>query len=99
MIRPKPDFETTVARAGFSLRSLAIEAGVSYSTVLGTLRLNQPQRRGGMLARNAWKLARTVAAKTNETEEQAFARLFVEEEYVSPVDGRRIEQTPDLAAA
>lgn len=93
MIKVAPDFEHTIARAGFSKMSLAEAAGVGTATIYGIVDpAQQPKRRGGVRATTAWKIARAFAEATGITEEEAFQRLFIEEEYVSPVDGRRIEQ-------
>lgn len=95
MIKVAPEFEHTIARAGFSKMSLAEAAGVGTATVYGIADpAQQPKRRGGVRATTAWKIARAFAMATGVDEEEAFKRLFVEEEYVSPVDGRRIELTP-----
>lgn len=93
MIKPRPTFRTTVAQADMSVRGLALAADVSYSTITGALTLNQPQRKGGVSERTAWKLARALAEKTGEDETAAFERLFERIEHIGS-DGRRIKASP-----
>lgn len=95
MIKPQPDFERKIAQAGISKAELARGSGVGQSTIYGMMRPQQQRGRvGGVYAQNAWKIANYVAEKTSQDAEQVFNRLFVEEEYISPVDGRRITPTP-----
>ena len=93
MIKPRPDFERTIARAGIKKSELARGSGVGQSTIYGALRQQQKTRAGGMYEANAWKIANFVASVTKEDADKMFDKLFERVEYISPVDGRRITQT------
>lgn len=97
MIRPAPDFERQIAKAGFSKPELAATAGVSLSGLYAIVDpAQQPKRKGGVRAKTAWAIARAVASKTGKTEDEEYDRLFQEVEAVA-VDGRRINETPTQA--
>lgn len=72
-------FPDLIARAGYSQRAFAREAGVSHSTIMGLLHPElHPGRRGGMQRRTAWRIAQAYAAIARIDPEAAFRLLIVE---------------------
>lgn len=74
------DAGSTIARVGLTLTRWAELADVSYATVKALRNPSQqPNRKGGMHAITAWKLARAYAGVAQIDEDTAFKRLIVEE--------------------
>ena len=79
MLRPAPDFDHKIARAGLDKGDLARNAGVSKAALFGWLNPGtQPNRKGGIRLKTAWALARAYAAAAKVSDEEAYAALFVE---------------------
>lgn len=85
-IRPVPDFEKQIALAGFSRTSLAKAAKVAPATVHGIVHPQwQPQRKSYTVRpRTAWSLAKAYARVSGVSEDEAFNRLFTQENFVTP---------------
>jgi hypothetical protein len=82
-IRAKPDFSTTIARAGISRARLANAAQLSSRTIDSLANPAGYGRHGYARELTAWQVAKGFAALTNQTEDQAFAQLFTVEEETS----------------
>jgi hypothetical protein len=77
-IKPRPDFDTTLDRAGVSKAALARAAGKSDQTIHAMLNpASLPTRRGGVRSKTAEDLAKAFAELTGCSEEEALRRLFV----------------------
>lgn len=77
-IKPRPDFDTTLDRAGVSKAALARAAGKSDQTIHAMLNpTSMPTRRGGVRSKTAVDLARAFAELTGCSEEAALRSLFV----------------------
>ena len=94
MIKIAPGFEREIAKVGLSKAELAREAQIGLSTLHAIINpATQPNRVGGVRPNTAWKLARAFAAHAGVSQDDAFARLFVEE------DRPKITEAPSLARA
>ncbi len=74
------DAKEIAARAGLSLAEWARRAEVNVSTIKGNINpAQQPKRRGYISSVVTWKLVRAYASAAGVTDEQAYARLIIEE--------------------
>ena len=78
-IKARPDFGSLVARAGLTRSEVARAADVSTRTLDALARPEIYNRSGAVRESTAWKIARGFAQLTQQTPEQAFNALFVEE--------------------
>jgi hypothetical protein len=77
-VKPRPDFDTTLDRAGVSKAALARAAHKSEQTIHAMLNpASQPARRGGVRKSTAEDLARAFAQLTGCSAEEALRRLFI----------------------
>ena len=77
-VKPRPDFDTTLDRAGVSKAALARAAGKSDQTIHAMLNpASLPTRRGGIRRKTAADLAKAFAELTGCSEEDALRRLFL----------------------
>jgi hypothetical protein len=77
-IKPRPDFDITLDRAGVSKAALARAAGKSDQTIHAMLNpASLPSRRGGVRRSTAEDLAKAFAELTHCSEEEALRRLFL----------------------
>lgn len=82
-IRARPDFSTIIARAGFTRTELAKASGISPRTIDSLANPAGYGREGYTRELTAWKVAKGFAQLTGMTEDDAYARLFVEEEVLA----------------
>jgi hypothetical protein len=76
-MKPRPDFDTTLDRAGVSKAALARAAGKSDQTIHAMLNpASQSSRRGGVRRTTAEDLAKAFAELTGCSAEEAMRRLF-----------------------
>jgi DNA-binding XRE family transcriptional regulator len=78
-IRARNDFNTVLARAGFTRTALAQAAGVSPRTVDSMANPAGYGREGYTKELTAWKVAKGFARLLDISEDEAYARLFIEE--------------------
>jgi hypothetical protein len=77
-VKPRPDFDTTLDRAGVSKAALARAAGKSDQTIHAMLNpASLPTRRGGVRRKTAEDLSKAFADLTGCSEEEALCRLFL----------------------
>jgi hypothetical protein len=71
------NFETLIARGGFSKDALAKAAGVNRGVIFRAINLEAYNVGGTLRKITAWSIARVYAERVGITHEAAFARLFV----------------------
>jgi DNA-binding XRE family transcriptional regulator len=78
-IKARPNFGSTIARAGLTRPELAQAAGVSARTLDALANPGVYSRSGSTREATAWKIARGFAQLMKLTPDEAFAQLFIEE--------------------
>lgn len=78
-IKARDNFGSTIARAGFTRTELSKEAGVSIRTLDALARPKGYNRTGHTREATAWKISRAFAKMTEQTPNQAYQALFIEE--------------------
>ena len=79
ILRAAPDFKKTIYSAFASMDELAEHSGVNRSTLFAWTN-PKTQAKTGIRLNLAWDVARAYARKEGVSKEEAFSRLFVEEE-------------------
>ena len=79
IVRAAPDFKKTIYSAFASMDELAQRSGVNRSTLFAWTN-PKTQAKTGIRLNLAWEVARAYAQKEGISKEEAFSRLFVEEE-------------------
>ena len=79
-IKVRPDFGSTIARAGLTRTEVARQANISTRTLDALARPETYDRSGALRESTAWKIARAMAKLTEQTPEATFSQLFVEVE-------------------
>jgi hypothetical protein len=75
------DFETLIAKAGFTKDRLAREAGISRAVIFRAINpRGYPNTSGQLRERTAWAITKAYARAIGIDEQVAFDRLFVVEE-------------------
>jgi hypothetical protein len=89
------DFETLIARAGFTKESLSRAAGVDRGIIYRALNPEQYGVTGALRNTSAWNIARAYAERAELDRDSAFALLFV----VTDEQGTLAHGSADAAAA
>jgi hypothetical protein len=82
-IKARSNFGSIIARAGLTRTELAQTAGVSARTLDSLANPGGYGRNGYAREATAWKISRGFAQRTEQTAEEAFRQLFIEEEIES----------------
>jgi DNA-binding XRE family transcriptional regulator len=82
-IKARPEFGSLIARAGLTRAEVARAADVSTRTLDALARPDIYKRSGAVRESSAWKIARGFAQLTQQTPDEAFHVLFVEDEEAS----------------
>ena len=80
MIYATADFQKRLARAGLSMTELADKAEIHRTTPYTWVEVRPTGKRRPIRAHHAWRVAKAYAEQAGVSEEEAFSRLFVEEE-------------------
>ncbi len=78
-IKARPEIGSLIARAGLTRSEVARAADVSVRTLDALARPDIYHRSGAVRESTAWKIARGFAQLTQQTPDQAFNVLFMEE--------------------
>jgi hypothetical protein len=83
--RPHPDLADKIASAGYTIRGFCQATGFPAGTLMAVIYPGSyPDRRGGMQARTAYRLARAWAQLRGIDEATAFKEVIVEEQAEQP---------------
>ena len=77
-IKARPEFGSTIARAGLNRTEVAKAANLSTRTIDSLARPEHYGRDGSTREATAWKIARGFGTLTSRTAEDAFNVLFIE---------------------
>jgi len=77
-IKARPDFSSTIARAGLTRSEVARQAALSTRTLDALSRPETYDRTGVLRESTAWKIARALAKLTDQSPDSVFAQLFIE---------------------
>jgi hypothetical protein len=87
LIRLKPGFDDTLARAGYGVREFARFAEMPHQTLFALIHPQYQARYrslGGMQKKTAWRLAHAYARALSISEEEAYASI-IEEQPISSI--------------
>ncbi|MDZ4722075.1 MAG: hypothetical protein SH847_26740 [Roseiflexaceae bacterium] len=85
LIRLKPGFDDTLARAGYAVREFARFAEIPHQTLFALIHpeyQSKTRSLGGMQKKTAWRLAQAYARVTDITDDEAYRMILLEEELV-----------------
>jgi hypothetical protein len=81
IIRLKPGFDDTLARAGYAVREFARFAEIPHQTLFALIHPQYQARDrplGGMQKKTAWRLAHAFARATGMSEDEAYSTIIEE---------------------
>lgn len=81
-VKARPTFGSAVARAGITRLQLATASEVSVRTIDSLANPTAAGRSGQAREITAWRIARGFAQLTSQTDDEAFAALFVAPETI-----------------